>query len=132
MRITASPDPPLAVLAALFVAAAPAWAEIRPGPGAETRVWGHMARAVVRLERADDHPATVVFENRMTIGAPDELAFTLAIEGMSVAVAVTMGDGQTPDVMSVSPPPGFQAEPETIEVDENAVGRIEIRYLPMS
>ena len=48
------------------------------------------------------------------------------------AVAVTMGDGESPDIMTVSPPPGFEAAPPSVEVDEDSTGRIEIRYLPMS
>lgn len=131
MKALASRDPPL--LAALLLAAAPAWADGTPSAGAESQVWGATAsRAVVWLERSQDHPATVVFENRLTIGNPDEMAFTLAIEGMSVLVAVTMGDGENPDVMTVSPPPGFEAAPPSVEVDEDSTGRIEIRYLPMS
>ena len=131
MTALASRDPPL--LAALCLLAAPAWSEGAPSAGAGSQVWGVTAsRAVVWLERSEEHPATVVFENRLTVGNPDEMAFTLAIDGMSVLVAVTMGDGENPDVMTVSPPPGFEAAPPSVEVDEDSTGRIEIRYLPMS
>lgn len=131
MPLLATRDPPL--LAALVLAAGPALADGAPSAGAESQGWGATSsRATVRLERSGEHPATVVFENRLTVGNPDEMAFTLAIEGMSVLVAVSMGDGDDPDVMTVSPPPGFEASPPSVEVDEDSTGRIEIRYLPMS
>jgi hypothetical protein len=87
--------------------------------------------AYVQMMLGEDHPATVVFVNRLTYH-PREATITLSIEGLEVAVEMLMGDGDEPDVIRVLPPAGFVAEPEVLEVAEDETGRVEVRYVPTS
>ncbi|MBP1805867.1 hypothetical protein [Rubellimicrobium aerolatum] len=88
--------------------------------------WGSTSTAFVELSPGEDHPADVVFTNRLTHGNSIQMDFVLEIDGMRVGVAVVNGVGEAPDVVTVRPPAGFVAEPATIEVDEGEVGRIRI------
>ena len=113
----------------LLEVAAPAFAE----PLAiDIRSWGDSDLSSVQLRPAEGHAALVVFDNRLTFGTPDELTFTLAIEGLSVVVVFVQRPGDLPDTMTVLPPPGFMAEPESVEVPEGESGRIAVRQRPIS
>lgn len=102
-----------------------------PDAGPDLYAWGARSVAYIRIEPAPDHPATVVFVNRLTFD-PDSSQVRLTMDGMEVDVILLMGPGDEPDVIRVLPPPGFMAEPESISVEEGETGRIQILYLPMS
>ena len=112
--------------APFLVLGAPAWAE-SPDP-ASVQSWGATAPAFVRLEAAEDHPADLFFVNELTMGNPLQMFFVLSVNGLRVAVEVDNGVGDRPDVITVHPPVGFVAVPQSIEVDEGTTGRIEILY----
>lgn len=115
------------LLLLLLRAVLPAEAEGSTRSGDDVRSWGRGTLARVRLLPGDGHPATIVFENRRTAGNPSNMVFTLAIEGLSVVVRMNLGDGEEPDVMTVHPPPGLVAQPESIVVAEGHTGWIELR-----
>lgn len=115
----------------LLLSSLPTAAQEVPRPGPDLYAWGSEIVAYVQMVPAEDHPATVVFVNRLTYH-PREATITLSLDGLVVEVEMLMGDGDEPDLIRVLPPLGFVAEPEAIEVNENETGRIEVRYLPMS
>ena len=127
------PPPALMGGIALLMLAAGGGAAADPvAPAAsDLYAWGANSVAYVRIEPADDHPATVVFVNRLTLD-PDSDVIRLSMDRMEVEVLLVMGPGSEPDVIRVLPPPGFAAEPESISVAEGEIGRIRIVYLPMS
>lgn len=117
---------------ALLLSDLPALAQEAPRTGPDLYSWGSgVMVAYVQLLPGEDHPATVVFQNRLTYH-PREATITLSIDGLEVEVEMLMGDGEEPDVIRVLPPQGFVAEPEVIEVGEDETGEIQVRFLPMS
>jgi hypothetical protein len=98
----------------------------------DARSWGDSEPSSVQLRPAEDPVALVIFDNRLTFGTPEQLTFTLEIEGLSVVVTLVQRPGESPDTMTVLPPPGFMAEPESVDVLEGESGRIAVRHLPMS
>lgn len=94
--------------------------------------WGTSTTAQVQLVPADTHPADLLFFNELTHGNPLEMIFALEIDGLVVDVEVMNGVGEAPDIITVLPPPGFIAVPESIEVHEGQTGRIEIQYALLS
>jgi len=113
--------------AALLALGAPAWAESSDA-APSVQSWGATTPAFVRLDPAEDHPADLVFVNELTMGNPLQMFFVLSVNGLRVAVEVDNGVGDRPDVITVHPPVGFVAVPQSIEVDEGTTGRIEILY----
>ena len=73
-------------------------------------------------------PATA----ELTLGNPLQMFFVLSINGLRVDVEVSNGVGDAPDVITVHPPAGFVAVPESIEVDEGSTGRIAIHHALLS
>jgi hypothetical protein len=116
---------------ALLLSSLPALAEDGPRSGPDLYAWGSEVVAYVQMMPGEDHPATVVFVNRLTYH-PREDTITLSIDGLVVAVEMLMGDGEEPDAIRVLPLAGFVAEPEVLEVGEDETGRVEVRYVPMS
>jgi hypothetical protein len=108
-------------------AAWPAWANEAESPlGRDMLAWGVTTSASVQLVPAEDHPADILFVNRLTHGNALEMAFVLEIEGLTVDVEVSNGIGEQPDIVVVRPPPGFVAVPSTIKVEEGETGLIQI------
>lgn len=112
--------------------ACPALAEDASPDDTQVRSWGEGEVASVRIIPGEEHPATVVFENRLTYGNPSEMVFVLSMDGLVVEVLMALGSGSEPDVMTLSLPPGFMAEPQSIEVDEGATGKILVHMAPVS
>ncbi|EYD77817.1 hypothetical protein Rumeso_00544 [Rubellimicrobium mesophilum DSM 19309] len=119
------------VASALLALGAPAWAE-SPDRAPSVQSWGETTPAFVRLEPAEDHPADLYFVNELTLGNPLQMFFALSVNGLRVDVEVSNGVGDVPDVVTVHPPMGYVAVPESIEVDEGSTGRIAILYALVS
>ena len=98
------------------------------------------APSVLSLEHCDLPCVAVVrFDNtlvtsgrRSGIGFPLPMRTTLAIAGVVMAVTVENGTGMVPDLMQVSPPPGYAAEPRKVLVADNTSGRVRVVLVPMS
>ena len=120
----------LGAAAPLILALGAAWPalgnEAESSPGRDILAWGVTTSASVQLVPAMDHPADILFVNRLTHGNALEMAFALEIDGLVVDVEVRNGIGEQPDILIVTPPPGFVAVPSSIEVHEGETGRIRI------
>jgi len=67
----------------------------------------------------------VFFNSIVPKGAAEHITFQ-DVRGLSLVVHVQYGDGDIPDIMTVVPPEGFVAIPESLSVDENTSGTIKI------
>ncbi len=67
--------------------------------------------------------AEVVFDNR-TVHRDEAVTFVLDLDGLSVTVDALVGRGLTPDRFSVTPPDGYIAVPESLDVAEDKTGVI--------
>ena len=70
--------------------------------------------------------AYVDFVNRLTSGHALFMAFTLDLGGFEVEIDVDHGPGDAPDRYTITPPEGFIAVPQIIDVDEGETGRVAI------
>lgn len=100
--------------------------------GRNILAWGVTTSASVQLIPAEDHPADILFVNRLTHGNALEMVFALEIDGLVVEVEVSNGIGEQPDLLFVTPPMGFVAIPSRIEVHEGETGRIAIMHALLS
>ena len=67
--------------------------------------------------------AEVVFDNK-TVHADEDVTFTLDLDGLAVMVDAQVGRGLTPDRMTITPPDGYIAVPDMLDVAEDAEGVI--------
>lgn len=84
----------------------------------------------VDLVEAEGNSYDVVFFNTIVSrGVAEDITFVDEETGFSVHVKLDHGDGDLPDVMTVTPPPGYVAIPAQISVEEGTTGIIEIHEL---
>ncbi len=113
---------------ALLLALWPSWA------GAQTsHAWGDGDTGPCRVEIrpcAGDCAAEIVFANRLVVG-PGVVEATLALPGLTVAVRVDTERQDVPDVLVVTPPVGFYADPPSLIVGEGETAIIRVRPVPV-
>lgn len=80
----------------------------------------------VRIDPGADHFADVTFQNRLTYGPSTVTDVTFIFEGLPVRTVVDAGNGDEPDTLTVYPPAGFYAIPESSTLEEHERGVIEI------
>jgi hypothetical protein len=88
--------------------------------------WGSaFYRSTITLEptTAPGAVAQVRFENK-TVHRDEDVSFVLTLDGLAVTVDASVGRGLTPDRMTVTPPDGFYAVPESLDVAEDDLGVI--------
>ena len=76
--------------------------------------------------------AEVRFKNTYLYGGAFTRRFPLDLDGLAVTVTIVDGQGMLPEVFSVTPPPGFIAEPAEVPVEEDGSGVIALYPMPMS
>ena len=120
------------------------WPTLAPAQDATRFVWGDPVEgsepSAVSLEPCDLPCVAVVrFDNTLVthgvdygVQAPDPVGTTLAISGVAVDVTVETGGGLTPDLLQVLPPPGYDAQPREVLVEDNASGRVRVMLTPTS
>ncbi len=87
----------------------------------------------LRLERCEEGCfAEVSFLNRHLQGPALARQFTLTLDGFEVVVTVEDGSLRAPERFAVIPPPGFLAEPASLDVEEDTTGVIALLPMPMS
>jgi hypothetical protein len=94
---------------------------------------GGRAASELHLTRCEGTcSAQVSYTNRFLRGPAFARRFVLDLEGLHVAVTIIDGEGEAAERFSVTPPPGYYAEPAEMLVEENATGVIAILPVPMS
>jgi hypothetical protein len=93
---------------------------------AETiHAWGYFPeyQSTITLQptQAPGAVAEVRFVNK-TVHMDEVVTFTLDLDGLAVVVVAQVGRGMTPDRMTVTPPDGFIAVPDVIDVAEDQAG----------
>jgi len=75
----------------------------------------------------DTHYADVIFKNQLAPAwqTHEGVDFHMA-DGKVITVIFNMGNGETPDTMTVLPPPGYIALPPEVTVEEGAEATVEI------
>ena len=117
---------PLAVLLGVLAALAD------PAGADPTHAWGGaQARALLTLAPCEQPGclAVVRFDNALTPSAgrgPPVESVTLTLSDLAVLVVVAQGQGTIPDVVQVTPPPGFVAQPRALSVAEDASGTVRV------
>ena len=109
-------------LAALLLLASPAAAS-------DYHEWGNFNTSSVEITRSQKHAYDVIFHNTLTntaLGCPSIEQVLLEIDGNEFAITVFQECGRTPDTMTVFPPIGYAAFPQTIIVQEEDFGIIQI------
>ncbi|TNC74875.1 hypothetical protein [Rubellimicrobium roseum] len=76
--------------------------------------------------------AQVAYVNRYLQGGAWTREFTLDLNGFAVMVTIVDGDGQKPEMVRVTPPPGYTADPAELPVEEGTTGVVAIHALGMS
>ncbi len=106
-----------ALIAAALLLATPAFA-------APSYNWGGSSATLVMGPGVP--VATVICNNRMTSGPGQGEDFTLSVGAFEVQVSVWQEWGDVPDRYTVTPPEGYVAVPQFIDVDENGTAEIQI------
>lgn len=73
--------------------------------------------------------AVVRFDNAFTPSSgwgPSVESVTLTLGDLAVVVEVAQGQGTVPDVLHVTPPPGFVAQPWELIVEDDASGTVRV------
>ena len=97
-----------------------------PASAQDTHIWGSpFLASTITLEPTDAPGAVaqVTFDNK-TVHADQDVTFPLTLDGLTVEVYAQVGRGLTPDTFTVTPPPGYFAVPESLDVAEDDVGVI--------
>jgi hypothetical protein len=99
---------------------------VSPAHAGDTYTWGSPFYAsTIRLQptQAPGAVAEVEFVNK-TVHTDQDVTFTLDMDGLSVEVFAQVGRGLTPDRMTITPPDGYLAIPEVLDVPEDETGVI--------
>ncbi len=108
------------IFATILCLSAPACAE-------DTHAWGYFEsyQSTIRLQptNAPGAVAEVEFMNR-AIHADEDVTFFLDMGDLMVMVTASVGRGSTPDRITVTPPDGYLAIPDMLDVAEEDVGKI--------
>lgn len=106
-------------------------ATIAYSAAAETsKTWGSFGTpSTVSIVPSDRHEADILFENTLTNESPTTMTFLF--NDSEYYVAIEFGAGDIPDIIRVVPPTGFYAIPDTLSVDDDTTGIIEIHIIPM-
>jgi hypothetical protein len=96
-----------------------------PAHADTVHTWGALPgyQSTIRLQPTDAPGAVaeVRFVNK-TVHMDETVTFTLDLDGLAVMVEAQVGQGMTPDRMTVTPPDGFIAVPPQIDVAEDQAG----------
>jgi hypothetical protein len=99
-----------------------------PAHAGDTYTWGsafYPSTIVLGPTEAPGAVAQVTFDNR-TVHRDEDVTFVLDLGDLAVTVDASVGRGLTPDTFRVTPPPGYFAVPESLDVAEDDVGVIVI------
>lgn len=84
--------------------------------------WGGALPSSVTISEAQDG-YLVTYQNRLVSSLTVE-RFAVDLDGIVATGAVDAGNYMIPDVMMVTPPPGWDCSPCSVTVEENAAGSV--------
>lgn len=91
--------------------------------------WGNSdSISSVSIEESDGIEAAILFDNKLSLST-NVVKFSLDFRGNFYDIMIVHGDGTEPDTIFVVPPNGYIAVPESLSVEDNSVGVIEIHQL---
>lgn len=108
----------LAALIAFLALVSPARAE-------STATWGGTGCTLRQVE-GQAHVAEMSCENRLN-AANTFVSAEVEAEGLIVTLRIVHGPGEEPDWFHIEVPPGFYAEPQQFDLEEDA-GRVVLIY----
>jgi len=97
-----------------------------PAHAGDTYTWGsafYPSTIVLGPTEAPGAVAQVTFDNK-TVHRDEDVSFVLDLGDLAVTVDASVGRGLTPDRFTVTPPAGYFAVPESLDVAEDDVGVI--------
>ena len=97
-----------------------------PASAQDTHTWGSsFYPSTIQLQPTTTPGAVaqVSFDNK-TVHRDERVTFDLTMGDLTVTVEALVGRGLTPDTFTVTPPDGFIAVPESLDVAEDDVGVI--------
>ncbi len=97
-----------------------------PASAQDTHTWGssfYPSTIVLEPTTAPGAVAQVSFDNK-TVHRDERVTFDLTLGDLTVTVEALVGRGLTPDTFTVTPPPGYFAVPESLDVNEDDTGTI--------
>lgn len=97
-----------------------------PASAQDTHTWGsafYPSTIVLEPTTAPGAVAQVSFDNR-TVHRDERVTFNLTMGELTVTVEALVGRGLAPDTFTVTPPDGYLAVPESMDVAEDDVGVI--------
>jgi hypothetical protein len=102
------------------------WAALFAAAVAETYAWNHETHVTIQPTAQPGAVAEIVFLNT-EIHGQFAYAFDLTLDGLTVSVAMEINaQGGAADRMTVTPPEGYIAVPESVLVPENGAGVVHI------
>ena len=108
----------------LFVASVLVFVGVFSAAVAETYAWNHETHVTIQPTAQPGAVAEVVFLNPEVHGQ-FAYAFPLTLDGITVSVAMEINaQGGAADRMTVTPPEGYIAVPDSVLVPENGAGVI--------
>lgn len=113
------------LLPALLIGGALWVAMIRAALADEIRMWGPTAYVQIQPTDKPGAVAQVAFHND-TFHTQFVEQFPLTLDGLTVAVRIDAQLSMEPETMTVTPPPGFIAIPESVTVQEGEMGVVYI------
>jgi hypothetical protein len=110
----------------LFAVSVLVWVGVFSAAVAETYAWNHETHVTIQPTAQPGAVAEVVFLNTEVHGQ-FAYAFDLTLDGITVSVAMEINaQGGAADRMTVTPPAGFIAVPDSVLVPENGAGVVHI------
>jgi hypothetical protein len=91
--------------------------------GADTYAWNAETRVTIQPSSKPGAVAEVVFLNT-GIHLLNTYSFQIDLEGLAVSVTVEINTEGAADTMTVTPPEGYIAVPESVTVPEDGAGQI--------
>jgi len=110
----------------IFAVAVLVWVGVFSAAVAETYAWNADTHVTIQPTAQPGAVAEVVFLNTEVHGQ-FAYAFPLTLDGLTVSIAMEINaQGGAADRMTVTPPEGYIAVPDSVLVDENGAGAVVI------
>lgn len=95
--------------------------------------WGRTDQSTARIVPGSGgfHVADVLLHNRLTALAGDWTRGVIDLDGLEVVIEWAHGPGDAPDTVTIIVPPGYEAYPPRVVLEEGETARVEIYQEPV-